>query len=96
MDMLDIFEDIFDIEASKFIPKPNKQSYVQLLRKFSCVSQESAMFEDSIDNLTTASDMGMITILIGNENINKKKKNLDRFSHNAKSLLDWFKIIKKK
>ena len=96
MDMLDIFEDIFDIEASKYIPKPNKQSYIDLLKKFSCVSQESAMFEDSIANLTTASEMGMVTILIGKNEMNQNMKKPIRFSYNVKSLLDWFRIIEKK
>jgi putative hydrolase of the HAD superfamily len=45
------FEDVFDIEAADFIPKPDRHAYDRFLAKHAVEPARAAMFEDIAKNL---------------------------------------------
>ncbi len=63
----DLFETIFDIEWMHYIPKPNPQPYHQVLEYLQLPPQECLLIDDMARNLRPARDLGMQTILIGND-----------------------------
>ncbi|PLX98228.1 MAG: pyrimidine 5'-nucleotidase [Desulfuromonas sp.] len=58
------FEEIFDIRIAAYQPKPFPDSYREVMRKVGCKPDRSVMVEDSIENLLTAREMGMKTVLV--------------------------------
>jgi putative hydrolase of the HAD superfamily len=62
--ILDHFEDVFDIAAGNFVPKPDRRSYERFLDRHSVEPSRSAMFEDIAKNLVVPHDLGMTTTLI--------------------------------
>jgi putative hydrolase of the HAD superfamily len=56
LNLADLFEDVFHIEASDYIPKP---------QLFAFEPAASAFFEDTERNLAPAARLGMTTVLIG-------------------------------
>ncbi len=62
--ILDHFEDVFDIVAADFIPKPDRRAYEIFLEKHAVDPARAAMFEDIAKNLVVPHDTGMTTALI--------------------------------
>jgi putative hydrolase of the HAD superfamily len=62
--ILDHFEDVFDIAAADFVPKPERRAYERFLEKHVVDPTRAAMFEDIAKNLVVPHDMGMSTVLI--------------------------------
>jgi putative hydrolase of the HAD superfamily len=60
----DQFEEIFDIRVAAYRPKPFLAPYQEVLRQVGCLAARSVMVEDSIENLLTARDLGMKTVLV--------------------------------
>lgn len=60
----DHFEDIFDIEAGAYIPKPERAAYERFLDRYSVDPAKSAMFEDVAKNLVAPDALGMTTVLV--------------------------------
>ncbi|NIQ96242.1 MAG: HAD-IA family hydrolase, partial [Desulfuromonadales bacterium] len=60
----DRFEEIFDIRIAGYQPKPFPDPYREVMRYLSCSADRSIMVEDSIDNLVTARELGMRTVLV--------------------------------
>ena len=58
------FEDIFDIVAANFIPKPAPIVYQRFVKKYKIDSENSIMVEDIVRNLKPAADMGMKTVWV--------------------------------
>ena len=71
--MQKIFDHIFDIKESNFIPKPNIKSYRKFIKKMNIDPQVSVMFEDIGRNLEPAKNIGMQTVLILRKITNKAK-----------------------
>ncbi len=69
-----VFDEIFDIEDSKFIPKPQIQAYLTFLKKLKLDPKKTIMFEDMSRNLVPAKKLGMTTVLIKREMPMKEKK----------------------
>jgi putative hydrolase of the HAD superfamily len=65
-----IFDGIFDIVASDYIPKPDRAPYEKFADHFTVETARAAMFEDIAQNLEAPYDMGMTTVLITSENQN--------------------------
>jgi putative hydrolase of the HAD superfamily len=61
------FEDIFDISAADYIPKPDRTSYAMMLRKHGVVADTACMIEDIADNLEPAKALGMATVWLKGE-----------------------------
>jgi putative hydrolase of the HAD superfamily len=62
--ILNHFEDIFDIKAADYIPKPEMRAYQMFFDKHGVDPTRSAMFEDLVKNLKAPHDVGMKTVLI--------------------------------
>ncbi len=62
--ILDHFEDVFDIAASDFVPKPERRAYERFLDKHVVDPTRAAMFEDIARNLVVPHDLGMTTTLV--------------------------------
>jgi putative hydrolase of the HAD superfamily len=60
----DHFEDVFDIVASDYVPKPDRRAYERFLDKHVVDPARAAMFEDIARNLVVPHDLGMTTILV--------------------------------
>jgi putative hydrolase of the HAD superfamily len=62
--LLDAFEDIFDIKAAGFVPKPERRAYDDFFARHNVEPTRAAMFEDLVKNLKAPHDVGMKTVLI--------------------------------
>ena len=59
-----MFEDIFDIVAADFVPKPAEQTYERFFDAHGVDPTKAAMFEDIAKNLFVPHARGMITTLV--------------------------------
>lgn len=62
--VLDLFEDICDIAACDYVPKPEAEAFQRMIRRHGVSPQEAAMFEDMPINLAVPHDLGMTTVLV--------------------------------
>jgi putative hydrolase of the HAD superfamily len=62
--ILDHFDDVFDIAAADFVPKPDRRAYERFLEKHVIDPGRAAMFEDIARNLVVPHDLGMTTTLV--------------------------------
>jgi putative hydrolase of the HAD superfamily len=65
LELADLFEQVFHLEAADFIPKPNRSAYEALFGAHGIEPTTAAFFEDSEKNLKTGAEMGMTTVLVG-------------------------------
>ncbi len=62
--ILDQFDEIFDIAAADFTPKPHVDAYERFLKAHDVTPGGAMMFEDLHHNLKEPSKMGMQTVLV--------------------------------
>ena len=85
-----LFDGVFDIVESEFIPKPSVEPYKKIIEKYKIEPQYSIFIEDIARNLKPAYDLGMKTVWIKNDEpwaakfsdsdfINYKTDNLAKF-----------------
>ncbi len=85
-----LFDGVFDIVESNFIPKPSLEAYKMLIQKYKIEPQYSILVEDIARNLKPAYELGMKTVWIKNKEpwaaefsnekfINYKTDNLTNF-----------------
>ena len=67
--VLHLFDDIFDIAALDFIPKPERAAFDRMIAHHGVDARTSAMFEDMPHNLEVPHDLGMTTILVHSDYI---------------------------
>ena len=58
------FEDVFDIAAADFVPKPDRRAYDSFVRRHGVDPSRSALFEDIAKNLVVPHEIGMTTCLV--------------------------------
>jgi putative hydrolase of the HAD superfamily len=58
------FDDIFDIVAADYVPKPRPECYDRFLARVAIAPGQSAMFEDIAHNLAHPHALGMVTVLV--------------------------------
>jgi putative hydrolase of the HAD superfamily len=61
----DQFEKVFDIRVANYLPKPFPAPYQAVLTALGIAPESCTMIEDSRENLRTAKDLGMTTVLVG-------------------------------
>lgn len=59
-----LFDDVFDIVASSFTPKPARVTYERFLETHAIAPVTAAMFEDIPRNLEVPAELGMRTVLV--------------------------------
>ena len=64
-----LFDGIFDIVESNFIPKPSKEPYKKLVENYKIEPQYCIFFEDIARNLKPAYELGMKTVWIKTKNL---------------------------
>jgi len=85
-----LFDDVFDIVESNFIPKPSMEAYKILIEKYKIEPQYCILVEDIARNLKPAYELGMKTVWIKNKEpwaaefsnesfINYRVENLTKF-----------------
>ncbi len=62
--IFDQFEDVFDIKAAGYTPKPKRKPYELFLEQHEVTPNSSIMFEDIAQNLEMPHAMGMTTVLV--------------------------------
>ena len=67
--ILDHFDDIFDIVAAGYLPKPAGGTYDKFAALHKIDTQHAAMFEDLPRNLTVPKALGMKTVLLVPQNL---------------------------
>ncbi len=65
LELSDQFEAIYDIRIAEYLPKPFCEPYHKVLEAMEVPANRCIMVEDSRENLRTAKDLGMSTILVG-------------------------------
>lgn len=61
------FEDIFDIAAADYVPKPDRTSYKMMLDRHDVDPKRACMVEDMAVNLEPAKSLGMATVWLKGE-----------------------------
>ncbi len=67
--VLDLFDDICDIAAIEYVPKPEREAFDRMLKLHDVPAAQAAMFEDMPHNLVPASTLGMTTVLVHSDYI---------------------------
>ncbi len=62
--VLDLFEDICDIAANEFVPKPEAQAFDRMVRRHGVEAARAALFDDMPMNLEPPHALGMTTVLV--------------------------------
>lgn len=62
-----LFDDVFDIVAAEFAPKPTREPYERFLAATGVEPGRAAMFEDLARNLEVPHALGMRTVLVTSE-----------------------------
>ncbi len=60
-----LFHDVFDIRVDNYKPKPQPGPYQAVLNRLELAGEQCVMVEDQPQNLKTAKDFGMKTVLVG-------------------------------
>ena len=60
----DCFHDVFAIEHTRYQPKPQQYGFMRLLQKYRLQPARCVMVEDSVENLSTAKQLGMRTVWV--------------------------------
>ena len=84
---------IFDIIKAEYIPKPDISTYQKVIKEYSLDPDKTIMIDDLPNNLKTAKELGIKTVLIKKDFFNSKTQNyIDIICTN---LLDTIKKINK-
>lgn len=59
-----LFDEVFDIKAAGYTPKPNRAPYEKFLTNHGVAPTKAAMFEDLTQNLEAPHALGMTTVLV--------------------------------
>jgi len=60
----DVFTEIFDVRLAAYRPKPYPEPYRETLKRLGVAGSRCVMVEDMAQNLKTAKEFGMTTVLI--------------------------------
>ena len=89
-----LFDDIFDIMDSNFVPKPSIEPYKKLVKKHKIDPKLSVFVEDIARNLKPAYEMGMKTVWIKNDEPWAKKYSDDKFvNYKISNLAEFLKKV---
>lgn len=85
------FDDMVDIVASDYVPKPDPATYDRMIARFGIAPGRSAMVEDIARNLAPARALGMTTVWLrgGNEDWAHPQDDEDTVDHVIDDLENW-------
>ena len=93
-----LFVDVFDIRIADYQPKPNPDPYQRVLDELELSGDQCIMVEDQLQNLQTAKQFGMKTVLVGAAQSDTQKYSyvdaqLERPADIGELLDEWLEII---
>src|SRR5690606_33093102 len=65
LELSDLFDGVFALEAADLIPKPDPRTFARMLERFGVDPATACFFEDTPKNLAPAKALGMTTVLVG-------------------------------
>lgn len=83
-----VFTEVFGVEETNFVPKPDPQAYDQVLGDAGIDPQSAAMFEDDPRNLKVPHERGMRTILVG-----PRQRDAPHLHHQTSDLLGFLSQV---
>ncbi len=90
-----LFADVFDIRIDNYQPKPHPGPYQAVLSRLKLSGDQCVMVEDQPQNLKTAKDLGMKTILVSSQKERAEHSFVDAFIDRSaevcKVLEQWLK-----
>ena len=92
LNIFEHFNDIFDIEAANFIPKPKIESLRKLINNYKIEPIKTAFFEDISRNLINPKKIGFKTVLVLNKSHSDIKNKLFSLKEVERKYIDY--IIK--
>lgn len=87
------FEDIHDIHACAYRPKPHAHAYESLLARFAIDPTRALFAEDMARNLAPAKAIGMTTLWIDNGSEQVGGENADYIDYRTTELAGWLESI---
>lgn len=88
------FDEVFDVAAGNWLPKPQPEVYELFVRRHRVEPRRAAMFEDTARNLAPAHALGMTTIWIRTDRPNAQMAEGDDFVHHvAEDLVAWLDAL---
>jgi putative hydrolase of the HAD superfamily len=94
LDLEALFEDIFDIEAADYLPKPYPQTYHQLIARNGIAPERSVLLEDMAINLEPAAELGMTTVWVRDpERLDAAQARPDYVHHEVCDLTGWLQSL---
>jgi len=88
LDILEYFENIYDIELANFLPKPSLQSLNNFLEYYKINPKNAAFFEDIARNLINAKKIGIKTLLIKSKNHPDKNQKIFLLKESENKYID--------
>jgi putative hydrolase of the HAD superfamily len=83
------FEDIFDVRAAGYLPKPNRAAYRAFIEHFMVDPKRAAMFEDSHANLRPAAELGMTTVWVHPDHAATPPRDIDHCDYATEAIVSW-------
>jgi putative hydrolase of the HAD superfamily len=77
------FQDIFDIAAADYVPKPAPESFAQLVARYGIAPERAIMFDDMPRNLEPAAALGMTTVLVSSHHDWAQPTGTEDFIHHT-------------
>lgn len=88
------FEDVFDIAAAGYVPKPEISAYRAMLARHGIDPTRAAMLDDMPRNLAPAAELGMTTIWVKTDvDWAQPEAETGFIHHTAENLADWLHEI---
>jgi putative hydrolase of the HAD superfamily len=88
------FEEIFDIVAADYIPKPNPAPYARIVERHEINTSSAVLIEDIAKNLKPAKDLGMTTVFLRTDTRwSQPDGEVDYIDHEIDNLSDWLNDI---
>ena len=88
------FEDIFDIVASDYIPKPQPKAYEMFIKQLHINPEFTIMFEDMARNLKPAADIGMTTVWVRADKLwGQENSEEDHVHYTINNLTRWLNNV---
>ena len=89
------FEDIFDIVAAEYLPKPADASFAQLIATYGITPERAVFIDDMARNLKPAAALGMTTVLVASDHdwAQPKAGEEDFIDYTTDNLAEWLSDI---
>jgi putative hydrolase of the HAD superfamily len=87
------FDDLHDIHASSYKPKPDPHGYALLCERFGIEPAHALLVDDMAANLKPAKALGMTTVWVDNGSERGTHGHGDFIDHRIRSVTDWLQQI---